>query len=126
MKKCRKNQGVIITDGAARAQEVVRQPQQGPYPTAQVAAPAMAMPAAIICSASSAEMVAPQAVTRPIRPSHVERSFSRLKMYLNIPLRACQKHTQSKPKELDRDGRANYNNRHKLLHLWLLSPRENS
>ena len=44
MKKCRKNKGAPITDGVARAQEVVMQPQQGPFPMAQAAAPAMAMP----------------------------------------------------------------------------------
>ena len=53
--------------------------------------PAIAIPAAIICSASTVSIVAPQAVASAISPSHVERSFSREKMYVNIPSWACQK-----------------------------------
>jgi len=37
------------------------------------------------------EIAAPQDEARAISPSHVERSVSRLMMYLNMPLAACQK-----------------------------------
>ena len=53
--------------------------------------PATAMPAAMICSAIAASIVAPHAVARAMTPSHVERSVSRLRMYLNMPEGACQK-----------------------------------
>ena len=57
--------------------------------------PATAMPAAMICSAIAASIVAPHAVARAMTPSHVERSVSRLIMYLNMPLGACQNNLEN-------------------------------